>query len=114
VNLRKWDEYTRNDLLHWDDHTARVVWKWGGYATHGSAKERRYPGRIRALFRVILRSLLPRLATVPAVPAPEPTALIRTAVPATAPTRVLTPAHLLTTVRSTAPPARLITSAGRS
>lgn len=97
-------------VIQWDDETARVVWKWGGYRLH----VRRYPGRIRTLFLVLLRGVILRTAGWPVSAAP-PVEMIAPAapIPAARVSRVPSRSDFRTAVHCTAPPARLVTPDGR-
>jgi hypothetical protein len=97
-------------LIQWDDETARVVWKFGGYRLH----VRRYPGRIRTLFLVLLRGVILRTAGWPISAAPSvemiapplPTPAARTS-------RVPSRPGFRAAVHCTAPPVCLVTPDGR-
>jgi len=97
-------------LIQWDEETARAVWKWGGYRLHA----RRYPGRIRTLFLVLLRGVILRTAGWPVSAAPDVWVIVPTVpIPAAREVRAPSRPDFRAAVHCTAPPARRITSDGR-
>lgn len=97
-------------VIQWDDETARVVWKFGGYRLH----VRRYPGRIRTLFLVLFRGVIMRTAGWPVSAAPRVEMIAPTIpIPAARTSRAPSRSDFRTAVHCTAPPVRRITSAGR-
>lgn len=97
-------------LIQWDDETARAVWKWGGYRLYA----RRYPGRVRTLFLVLLRGVILRTAGWPITAAPRVESIVPTVlIPAARASRVPSRPDFRAAVHCTAPPARPIASAGR-
>jgi len=101
------------DPSQWDEFTMRVVWRFGGYSLGRRGRVRRFPGRVRALFYTLIRSVL-RTGTGPLVAPVVTLPISGIRPPVSRAVRIRRAAPFRAVVHCTAPPTRPITSDGRT